>query len=209
MKAKDVVVIGLVGSSLDAGAGSARWERWRPTLTLFQHEELLVRRAELLYQPQLAKLVQTLEADIATVSPETQVRATEITFADPWDFEGVYEALHAFAAGYAFDTDREDYLVHITTGSHVAQICLFLLTESRYLPGRLVQTSPPKRHTDPGPGSYAIIDLDLSKYDRIASRARQEQREGLSFLKAGIDTRNAAFNGLIEQIEKVAISSRA
>ncbi len=36
-------------------------------------------------------------------------------------------------------TDSEEYLIHITTGNHVAQICLFLLTESRWLPGRLLQ----------------------------------------------------------------------
>ena len=58
-------------------------------------------------------------------------------------------------------------------------------------------------------GSYALIDLDLSKYDRLASRFRKEQERGQSFLKSGIDTRNAAFNGLIEQIEHVALASRA
>jgi transcriptional regulatory protein RtcR len=57
-------------------------------------------------------------------------------------------------------------------------------------------------------GTVKIIDLDLSKYDRIASRFRQEQREGISYLKGGIDTRNAAFNRLIERIEQVAISTR-
>ena len=48
-----------------------------------------------------------------------------------------------FADGAAFDPEAEDYLVHITTGTHVAQICLFLLTEARYFPARLLQTAPP------------------------------------------------------------------
>jgi len=97
--------------------------------------------------------------------------------------------------------------VHITTGTHVAQICQFLLTESRHIPARLLQTSPPR---SPGqPGHYAIIDLDLSKYDRIASRFRLEQSESREFLKSGIATRNKAFNKLIERIEQVAIASRA
>ncbi|XXS97421.1 RNA repair transcriptional activator RtcR family protein [Sorangium sp. So ce363] len=100
--------------------------------------------------------------------------------------------------------------IHITTGTHVAQICLFLLTESRYFPGRLIQTSPPKRdRAELAAGSFTIIDLDLSKYDRIASRFQKEQREGVSFLKSGIETRNAAYNKLIERIEHVAIASRA
>jgi len=54
-------------------------------------------------------------------------------------------SLHDFARAYPFDVDAEDYYVHITTGSHVAQICLFLLTESRHIPGRLLQTNPPPR----------------------------------------------------------------
>ena len=126
-------------------------------------------------------------------------------FADPWDFEHVYETLFTFTRSYVFD-DAEDYLVHITTGTHVAQICLFLLTEARWLPGRLLQCSPERDRT--APGTIKIIDLDLSRYDGIASRFQQEQREGASFLKGGIETRNAAFNRLIDRIEQVAIATR-
>jgi transcriptional regulatory protein RtcR len=105
-----------------------------------------------------------------------------------------------------FDVEAQDYLIHITTGTHVAQICLFLLTESRYLPGRLLQASPER---DRGaPGEIKIIDLDLSKYDRIASRFRQEQSYAVSYLKGGIETRNPAFNELIDRIEQVAIATR-
>ena len=130
---------------------------------------------------------------------------------NPWDFEEVYGALHDFVSAYPFDTEREDYLVHITTGTHVAQICWFLLTEARYLPARLVQTSPSRRKDEARhpEGSATLIDLDLSRYDRIASRFRREQEESLAFLKSGIATRNAAFNRSIEQIERVAVRSRA
>jgi transcriptional regulatory protein RtcR len=149
-------------------------------------------------------------ADIAHASPETRVVKQHMDFTDPWDFEHVYGKLLDFAASYPFDTEKEDYLIHITTGTHVAQICLFLLTESRYFPARLLQTSPAKPGAGRGgPGSYAIIDLDLSKYDRLASRFQKEKAEAHSFLKSGIETKNAAFNRLIERIEQVAIGSRA
>jgi transcriptional regulatory protein RtcR len=93
----------------------------------------------------------------------------------------------------------------------VAQICLFLLTESRHLPGRLLQLSPPKRRSREGfdPGSYRIIDLDLSRYDRLAARFQKESAEATEFLKSGIETKNRAFNQMIERIEKVAIRSTA
>jgi len=53
-----------------------------------------------------------------------------------------------------------------------------------------------------------IIDLDLSRYDRIASRFRDEHREAASFLKQGIETKNQTFNALIDRIEQVAIATR-
>ena len=114
------------------------------------------------------------------------------------------------ARGYPFDPESEDYLVHITTGTHVAQICLFLLTESRHLPGRLVQTNPPpSRQRASSPGSFRIIDLDLSKYDRIASRFAREALDDTARLKSGIETRNGSFNALIERLEHVAARSTA
>ena len=202
------VVIGLLGPALDAGHGATRWESWRPTVSLCQHEDCLIDRLELLHQQKFEPLAKVVQADIAAVSPETTVRRHHVEFDDPWDFESVYGALHDFASAYTFDTDREDYLLHITTGTHVAQICLFLLAESRHIPARLVQTAPPARKRRDDPGDFRIIDLDLSRYDRIAQRFVRQQREGLSVLKAGIDTRNGAFNRLIEQIEHVALHSR-
>ena len=202
------VVIGVLGSTLDRG-GPDRWSQWRPTVDLCRHEDLLIRRLELLSQAQFRPLADAVIADIRSVSPETEVRLHQLALDDPWDFEEVYGALHDFARAYPFQLDEENYLVHMTTGTHVVQICLFLLTESRDIPGRLIQTSPPQRRSDGGPGTCTIIDLDLSKYDRLASRFHTAQREGLSYLKSGIDTRNAGFNRLIEQIEHVAIGSTA
>jgi len=47
----------------------------------------------------------------------------------------------------------------------------------------LLQSSPERDRT--APGTIKIIDLDLSKYDRIASRFHQEQRDAVSYLKGG------------------------
>src|SRR5579883_1403772 len=208
MSKKPLVVLGLLGSTLDAGVGANRWNRWRPTISLCQHDSLLVGRLELLHEPRFAELAQSIAKDIRSVSPDTEVRLRPFAVKDPWDFEEVYGALYEFARTYPFDPEAEDYLVHITTGTHVAQICLFLLTESRHFPARLIQTSPQKASPRDETGTYAVIDLDLSKYDRLAARFRVEQREDLAFLKGGIDTRNASFNRLIERIEHVALASR-
>ena len=127
------------------------------------------------------------------------------SLADPWDFEEVYAKLYDFSRSHDFNPEENDCFIHITTGTHVAQICLFLLTESRHLPGKLVQTQPSRRN--PARGFCTVIDLDLSRYDLIAKRFASERRSGLEFLKSGIATRNARFNALIETIERVAIRS--
>ena len=124
-----------------AGAGKLASQR-----RLCQHEDLLIDRFELLLPARLHRAGRDACATTsATSRPRPRCDSSPHQTADPWDFEEVYASLHDFARAYRFDTDAEDYLVHITTGSHVAQICLFLLTESRHIPGRLLQTSPPPR----------------------------------------------------------------
>jgi transcriptional regulatory protein RtcR len=206
------VVIGLLGTKLDSGFDVSRWDHWRPTVSLFQHEDLLWDRLELLAEPSFGKLSERVLADVRSVSPETEARLHEVSYGkDPWDLEAVYGALHDWARGYRFDTEHEEYFIHITTGTHIAQISLFLLNEAGTLPGKLIQTSPPPTKPSrnvPKPG-YAVIDLDLSKYDQLSTRFEREQTEVTDFLKSGIATRNPGFNRLIDRIEQVALSSKA
>lgn len=210
MRSKPLVVIGFIGTVLDAADGPGRWERWRPTVALGMFEDLLVSRVELLLdERRYAKLAGRIRADLGQVSPETEVRLHDTFLADPWDFEQVFAALHEFARRYPFDSEREDYLVHISTGTHVAQICWFLLTEARFFPARLLQTSPPPKQRVGDAGKYTIIDLDLARYDRIAQRFARERDDTNSFLKSGIATRSPNFNRMIEQIERVAVRSKA
>ena len=202
------VIFGMLGVNLDRrGRGEKRWSTWRPTISLCQHDDLLVDRLELLLPKRSLSLAEQVIGDIATVSPETIVNTHFVSQDDPWDFAQVYSSLREFTDNYEFDLDNEEYLVHMTTGTHVAQICWFLLSEARYMPGTLIQSSPPRRG-DPAAGSYQIIDLDLSKYDQIASRFRQEHLEGTAYLKQGIETQNHAFNTMIAQLEKVSIRSK-
>jgi transcriptional regulatory protein RtcR len=216
--ARRTVVIGLLGTTLDAGHGPARWQRWRPSVAVCQQDDFTVDRFELLTSGDPGSLAAQIAADIAEVSPATEVRPHALELVDPWDFSLVYAALSDFADGYPFRPDREDYYLHITTGTHVAQICLFLLCETRAIPGRLLQSSPGPGGTSgrrrgmardtvlspPPRGTLSVIDLDLGKYDRLAARFRARRARGESLLKAGIATRNPAFNRLIAELEQVA-----
>jgi len=206
---KPITVIGFLGTTLDAAKfGPSRWNKWRPTVGVCMHEDLRVDRFVLLHGAQHQRLADFVMDDICDVSPETEVAPQHINFDDPWDFEEVYTKLLDFAQSYPFDPENNDYLIHITTGTHVAQICLFLLTEARFLPGKLLQTQP--RGGKPQPvGSWGAIDLDLSRYDSIATRFAETSAESAHVLKSGIETRNPAFNRMIEEIEQVAMRSRA
>ncbi|MFD0893092.1 RNA repair transcriptional activator RtcR [Luteolibacter ambystomatis] len=206
------VAIGILGTKLDHGFWEDRWESWRPTISLFQHEELLFDRFELLAEKSFSKLSGRVLEDVRQISPETEARLHEVSFGrDPWDLESVYAALHDWARSYPFDPEHEDYYIHITTGTHIAQISLFLLNEAGTLPGKLIQTSPPvgRSNRKPALPGYAVIDLDLSKYDKLSTRFAEEQAEAADFLKSGIATRNPAFNRMIDRIEQVALRSKA
>jgi transcriptional regulatory protein RtcR len=206
---KPTTVISFLGSTLDASKfGPSRWMKWRPSVGLCMHENLRVDRFIMIHGSAHSRLADYVADDIAAVSPETLVERHVIDFADAWDFEEVYGKLLDFARSQPLDPDVEDYLIHITTGTHVAQICLFLLTEAHYLPGRLLQTQP-KRGTPDAAGTWSVIDLDLSRYDSIATRFASESAQSTSFLKSGIETHNAAFNTMIDEIEQVASRTRA
>jgi transcriptional regulatory protein RtcR len=206
-KPRGYTVLSFLGSQLDRAPAANRWDRWRPNVSMCQHEDLLIRRLVLLTERRFQKLCDQVVADIATVSPETTVEPREVALKDAWDFEEVFDVLYRTSQELAFDPERDDLLVHMTTGTHVAQICLFLLTETRHFPARLLQTGPP-RGEDKG-GTWQIIDLDLSRFDRLAQRFAQEHATGASLLKSGIATRNAAFNDLVAQMERVASASSA
>jgi transcriptional regulatory protein RtcR len=207
--ARKRVVIGLLGTTLDRGKGPRRWEAWRPSVALCQHPDLLVDRFVLLHPAGYVAFAHTVRDDIRAVSPETEVELVVDPTTDAWDFEEVYGSLHDFARARRFDTEAEEYLVHITTGSHVAQICLFLLTESRHIPGCLLQTGPPAGPRGNDPGTFAIIDLDLSKYDRLATRFARDELDERSLLTSGIATRSAAFNALVGELDRVTVRSKA
>ena len=188
-----LTVVGFLGVNLDRGSGPKRWEHWRPTVSLAQHDDVLMDRLVLLVPHNRSKLAEQVRSDVIRLSPNTTVDLVPLDIRDPWDFEEVYAALHEFA--HHFEPGEGDLWVHITTGTHVAQICLFLLTESRFLPGKLLQTQPGKR----GMGGFQLIDLELARYDRIATRFEEEREKATGRLKAGIATKNPGFNRLIDR----------
>lgn len=201
---KKNVVIGFLGTNLDAG----KRRRWRPSVQIAEHSDFPIDRLELLHGRRWSGLASNIKRDIERISPHTEVLLNEIEIRDPWDFEEMYGAMYDFARNYGFDEEREDYHVHLTTGTHVAQICWFLLTEARHVPAKLLQTGPP-RGEEVGAGTMQVVDLDLSKYNALQQRFDLVTKEYNTLLKGGIDTRNVGFNAIIDRMEVVTSNSDA
>jgi transcriptional regulatory protein RtcR len=203
------IVFSFLGTNVDRGAGTGRWKKWRPTVSLFRHRDFRINEFHLIYDTHFDATARTVLEDIARISPATKIVTHILEFANPWDFQEVYEKLFVLCKSVRFDPDANEYLFHISTGTHVAQICIFLLSETRHFPGKLLQALPsrdgPARAKEAG--SYYVVDLDISRYDRIANRFRRETDKDIAFLKSGIDTKHGRFNSLIERIEQVAINS--
>src|SRR4051812_32857179 len=106
MRRKKLVLIGLLGTALDRGTGTGRWENWRPTVSLGQQEDLLIDRLELLHDAKHGAQAETVAADFVSVSPESEVRRHVVEFKDPWDFEEVYGVLADFADRTRFNPER-------------------------------------------------------------------------------------------------------
>ena len=205
-------VISVLGTYKDAlgGTGPERWEVWRPTIGLARQDDLPIDELHIIFNQEFSRLAERIRDDVMCVSPNTKVVLDIIQLANPWDFEEVYEKFYDYVKRPCFRDETTNYYIHLSTGSHVEQICLFLLTEARHIQAKLIQTMPKEGHVrnsrDPK-GLHTVIDLYLSRYDKLARRFEVQRQDDLAFLKRGIDTRNAAFNRLIETIERVAVRS--
>ena len=85
------VAIGLLGTRLDGGTQPGRWEDWRPTVSLFQHQDLLCDRFELLAEDLHQVLRDQVAADIELISMN--------------DVNAAYKRLHRSDVKYRFVID--------------------------------------------------------------------------------------------------------
>lgn len=200
---KKKVVVALLGPEKDDAKYEARMEKWRPTvaLTQLQSKDFTPDRIELLYQKQHEEILETVKKDMITESPKTKIKSHIISFDDPWNFKSVYEELQTFAKNYTFDTVKEDYFVHITTGTHVAQICLFILAYRKIIPGELLQTIPDRRKNKINKG-FAVIDLDLL-HDDLGEKLHKDD-DKKNDLMAGLVTENKKHRQMVKEVLKVA-----
>ena len=77
---KKTIVIGFVGSTLDQGKRPDRWQRWRPTLSLLMHEDLIVDELVLLHDRQHRNLVDFIREDGRKFLLKRQFQVIKLVF---------------------------------------------------------------------------------------------------------------------------------
>ena len=198
---KPVAVIGFLGSTLDSSKfGPSRWNKWRPSVGLTMHEDLRVDRFILLHGTAHRRLADYIVEDIASVSPETgshcvrRLRRAGISRR--------YGTLLDFARAEP-SIPGGDYLI-LSRGDPrrtIACSCSERVCRAGCCRPSRTRGSPPMALDDHRPR--------YSRYDSIATRFAAAAADSTSFLKSGIETRNGAFNTMIDEIEHVAGRSRA
>lgn len=203
-------VFALVGKTLDRasqakGKGPQRFERrWRPTVALAGFPGIT--HLHLIAGDEDVELAKQVAADAKQLKSNLSVIIDVVNFSNPWALPETYLSLLEYVEKKVEGIDEKDELyLSITTGTHIQQICAFLLVESKRFQGKLLQSAPSKdvRHES----EFQVIDLDLASYDLIAQRFRKERSDAVSVLKGGIKTKNAKFNALIEEIETIVTAS--
>jgi transcriptional regulatory protein RtcR len=197
---KKIVVYGVLGTGLD------RPGKWRPTLNLFRQPGLDISRLHLIHAPKDSLLAHDIKKEIEGISSRYAVTLEPLDIKDPWDFEEIYKQFNGLFQKAGFDTGKEEYLFHMTTGTHIEQICGFIYTQRGYFPGRLIQLRPQEEQDQPVKEKkfYNIVDLQDPRFDTIFLRSPGNLPESVRFLKQGIETRNDKYNSLIERIARQA-----
>lgn len=150
---------------------------------------------------------------IERLSDGTRVSLEAINIGDGHDFETVYLSLKNFFKNHqTLFKDRENtrYFVNVTAGTHVAQMCLFLLTQERLIPAEVVQVYRDVRDTkEEYKGKCNITNIVLTSeayaHSRIHEEQEQETLDDEVSLKESIRTKNPAYNKMIREVAHVAL----
>ncbi len=201
------VVFSFYDPELDSPAEDPKEQKWRPTISLLSDSEFKIDRLVFLVDPKFETAGDKLIEEFATTSPGTVIEKEIFDIEDIWDYAEVFAYLYDLSERYAF-TESESYYTHMSTGTHVFRICWYLLIEARLMPAKMLQSFPIFKEGELTGAGIRDLDLELEKYDQLAKRFEKRRNEGKNFLKQGIQTKNAHFNALIDEIERVAKDSK-
>lgn len=205
---KSVNLIGFLGFQHDVPRKNGVF---RPSVALCMQPGFSVKTFYLLYSEGHEKLLQNTQDAIAVVSPDTVVEPVKLEFEDPFDPMCTFSVLHALCQRLP---QEEDYLISLSTGTHVQTYAFLKLIEARFIRAKLIQVFCRGKETLPegAPslvGQSRIIDLELAKYDDYHTLMQNREEAAAHFLKRGIVTVDPVYNQTIKELEFISQKSRA
>ena len=195
------------------GLDNRRWERFRPSVSICMHDDLVIDNYYIIYQGKFKRQLDFLAKDIKKVSPNTNIIPVEMNFTDPFD---PLEALEKQLEFVSSLDDKDSYIINITTGTHTNQLAWFKLVENNFIDAKLIQNfSVSKRKKEENNlsdeeyvrGYYKLIDFKLERYDRYFTLLSEVSKSSEDFLKLGINTLNQKYNEMISMIERIAVKN--
>lgn len=199
------VMISFLGTALDAGFKEKRNTRWRPNVGIALACEPKIDRLILLHEKQYEALAKLVKKDAISLRTDFEVELMEVE-SDPFELSSTFRMTLQLGDRLAFNPDNRYYL-NISTGTHIHQISMFMMAESKRWPVKLVQCVDAKNGDQAS--KILVIDLDKSPYDQVMSRYPVGSADDVDRLKHNIPTKNAQYNHLIEKIQTVALRSRS
>ncbi|MDR2642230.1 MAG: sigma 54-interacting transcriptional regulator, partial [Planctomycetaceae bacterium] len=163
---KKNVVIGLVGLKHDKENSA-----WRPTIQLVENAkkiDLSIDRFHLLVQKSAQKLARQIKTEIEQISPQTTVILDSVESL-AWNYKDVSKHLYDYVKNFTFNYQKENYYVHITTGTETVKNCWILLITNRVLRAKLIQTPNPEgnRTIQPHIVDTNFLRNEIEKWQKI------------------------------------------
>jgi transcriptional regulatory protein RtcR len=193
-KQKQNVVIGLLGAKQDKESST-----WRPTthlVTQAVENNFIIHHFRLLYQKRDKKLAEKVKQEIESLSPKTMVHPDALeTLA--WDYEKVCSRLYQYVSDFSFDYNKQNYYIHITTGTETVKNCWILLLTKGVFRAQIIQTHNPAGGETTEP--YRIVDTDEIR-QQIMLWQNKDTEKRLS------ESNQLSYKEIYEQVREISAS---
>lgn len=201
-------LIGFLGILLDVKRSEPTF---RPSVALCMRPEWVVKRFYLLHNGKRDKLLQDVIADIAQVSPHTEVVPVTLHCEDPYDLVPVFRSMLDFVKTLPAGVE---YHVNLSTGTHMQKHCWLRLAEAGSVNFKFIQTYVANKHAFVAGapslrGACRVLDFNYAKHDAYQALLQEKTASIDAFLKAGIVTKNESYNQLIADMERISLKSQS
>ncbi|MCH5276221.1 MAG: sigma 54-interacting transcriptional regulator [Desulfovibrionaceae bacterium] len=189
-----------------------RESKWRQFIELLSLEDFPIHRLYLFINPTGRKYIRLFYAELKKANRGTRISFVPVKTKNDFtvrDIHTSYRFFSGFFSRFTFDAGSFDYYMYFSSGNLFAHaFMLILLINLHNLPLRIVHL---RRERDTGERDWfaEVYEGKISRWISEIGQYERNRSDTLDFLKSSIKTGNAAFNGLIRDIEHVALHSSA